>query len=224
MKTTDPGPEVDDERLERENEPSTLSDPAVREARRLLVGPRFHQAHIYGRTASRRPNFPISTRASARPTTGWGSTCRRRNQVLDAAGGKARAATNPGEGRQDVKYVYPNLDQRAAAKVQALGRGVPGKAGIDLELKSVSASVYFRPMSATDTFRKVLRRHADVQHDDVQPDPEDLLGRSARGKWRQGQQAVRPQQHPLAQRRNRQGVRPAPKASSTGKRAALFTG
>ena len=91
------------------------------------------------------------------------------------------------------------------------------KAGIDLELKSVTASVFFSSDVANpDTYGKFWCDMQMYTTTMTQPDPERFMDQyTLVGDLVQGQQVAGAQHLPLGQRRVRQDLSAPPRASST---------
>ena len=76
-----------------------------------------------------------------------------------------------------MKFVYQTSVNAMRQKEQAIVKQAAQKAGIDLELKSVTASVFFSSDFANpDTYRKFWCRHADVHDDHDRARPRALHG------------------------------------------------
>jgi peptide/nickel transport system substrate-binding protein len=173
LNNTDPWTEADGERSSVKTRHPTLSDPAVREALALLVDRASVQAHIYGRTGIATPNFLNQPARFRSPNNRMEFSIDKANQVLDAAGWKRGPdGIRVKDGRR-LKYVFQTSINAPRQKVQSIVKGACQKAGIDLELKSISASVFFSSdVGNPDTFRKF---YADIQMYNTtmpQPDPE----------------------------------------------------
>ena len=176
LNTTDPWTEVDGERSSVKTRHPTLTDPAVQEAMSLLVDRASIQAHIYGRTGIATPNFLNQPARFRSPNNRMEYDVQKANQVLDAAGWKRGPDGIRVKDGKRLKYVYQTSINAPRQKVQAIVKGSCQKAGIDLELKSISASVYFSSdVGNPDTFRKF---YADIQMYNTtmsQPDPEIFM-------------------------------------------------
>jgi peptide/nickel transport system substrate-binding protein len=173
LNNTDPWTEVDGERSSIKTRHPTLTDPAVREALALLVDHASIQQHIYGRTGIATPNFLNQPARFRSPNNRMEFSVGKANQVLDAAGWMRGPDGVRAKDGKRLRYVYQTSINAPRQKVQAIVKGACQKAGIDLELKSISASVYFSSdVGNPDTFRKF---YADLQMYNTtmpQPDPE----------------------------------------------------
>ena len=167
LNQTDPWTEVDGERANPKTKHPIFSDPAVRQAMALLVDRKGVQDFIYGRTGVATGNFINNPAPFRSPNTKWEFNVDKANAVLEAAGWKKGADGVREKGGKKLKLVYQTSINAPRQKTQAIVKQACQKAGIDLELKSVTASVFFSSDVANpDTIHQVLVRHADVHHHD----------------------------------------------------------
>src|SRR5262245_61512801 len=140
---TDPWTEVDGERSSLKTTHPLLSDPAVRQALNVLVDRSAVHEQIYGRqgqTSASYLNAPSRFRST---NVKWEFNVDRANQVLDAAGwrrGPDGIRTRDGK---KLRMVFQTSINAPRQKTQAIVKQACARAGIDLELKSVVASVFF---------------------------------------------------------------------------------
>jgi peptide/nickel transport system substrate-binding protein len=148
----------------------------VREALNLLVDRASIQAHIYGRTGVATPNFLNQPARFRSPNNKWEFNVDKANQVLDAAGWKRGADGVRIKDGKSLKYVFQTSINAPRQKVQTIVKEACQRAGISLELKSITASVFFSSDVANpDTFRKF---NADLQMYNTtmpRPDPEFFM-------------------------------------------------
>jgi peptide/nickel transport system substrate-binding protein len=198
MQHTDPWNEVEGERASIKSKHPTLTDPAVRTAMNLLVDRASIQEHIYGRTGVATRNFLANPPRFRSPKQDWEFNIDKANQVLEAAGWKKEANGIRAKDGKKLKFVYQTSINAPRQKCQAVVKQACQKAGIDVELKSVVASVYFSSDVANpDTYTKFF---ADIQMYNTtmpQPDPEIFMNQyvsweisSKANKW-QGRNIVR---------------------------------
>src|SRR5204862_975003 len=121
----------------------TLSDPAVREALCLLGDRASIQEYVYGRGGTPTRNFLNNPPRFRSPNTKWEFSVDRANQVLDAAGWKRGADGFRAKDGKKLKFVFQTSINAPRQKCQQIIKQACQKAGIDMELKSVMASVYF---------------------------------------------------------------------------------
>ena len=170
---TDPNKEVDGERSSIKTTHPTLSDPAVRQALNLLVDRASVQEQIYGRTGIATANFlnqPVRFQSKA---TKYEFSIDKANQILEAAGWKKGSDGIRAKDGKKLKFLYQTSINAPRQKTQAIVKQAAAKAGIELEIKSVTASVYFSSDVANpDTYTHF---YTDIQMYTTtmtQPDPE----------------------------------------------------
>jgi peptide/nickel transport system substrate-binding protein len=140
---TDPWTEVDGERSSIKTTHPLLSDPAVRQALNLLVDRAAVHEQIYGRQGQTSANFLNAPSRFFSRNTRWEFNVDKANQVLDAAGWKRGADGIREKGGRRLKMVYQTSINAPRQKNQQIVKQAAAKAGIDLDLKSVVASVFF---------------------------------------------------------------------------------
>jgi peptide/nickel transport system substrate-binding protein len=170
---TDPNKEVDGERSSIKTTHPTLSDPAVRQALNLLVDRASVQEQIYGRTGIATANFLNQPSRFQSKATKYEFNVDKANQILEAAGWKKGSDGIRAKDGKKLKFVYQTSINAPRQKTQAIVKQAAAKAGIDLEIKSVTASVYFSSDVANpDTYTHF---YTDIQMYTTtmtQPDPE----------------------------------------------------
>ncbi|HEU4371543.1 MAG TPA: peptide ABC transporter substrate-binding protein [Methylomirabilota bacterium] len=170
---TDPWKEVDGERSSTKTTHPVLGDPAVRQALNLLVDRASVQEQIYGRTGIATANFLNQPSRFQSKATKYEFNVDKAGQVLEAAGWKKGADGIRAKDGKKLKFVYQTSINAPRQKTQAIVKQAAAKAGIDLELKSVTASVYFSSDVANpDTYGKF---YTDIQMYTTtmtMPDPE----------------------------------------------------
>jgi peptide/nickel transport system substrate-binding protein len=198
MQFADPWTEVEGERASIKSKHPTLSDPAVRTAMNMLVDRASMQEHIYGRTGIATRNFLANPPRFRSPQQKWEYDIDKASKVLDDAGWKKGSDGIREKGGKKLKFVYQTSINAPRQKCQAVVKQACQKAGIDVELKSVVASVYFSSdVNNPDTYTKFF---ADIQMYNTtmpQPDPEIFMNQyvsweisSKANKW-QGRNIVR---------------------------------
>jgi len=173
---TDPWKEVDGERASLKTTHPVLSDPAVRQALNLLVDRASVQEQIYGRTGIATANFLNQPSRFASKSTKWEFNVDKANQILEAAGWKKGADGLRAKDGKKLKFVYQTSINAPRQKTQAIVKQAAAKAGIEMELKSVTASVYFSSdVANADTYSHF---YTDIQMYTTtmtQPDPEQFM-------------------------------------------------
>ena len=140
---SDPWTEVDGERSSPRSTHPLLSDPAVRAALPLLVDRQSIQDHLVGRTGQIAVNFLNAPDRFRSSNLTWEFNVDRANQILDQ-GGWARGAdgVRAKDGRR-LKLLYQAAANATVQKVQAVVKQAAARAGIEIEVKAVQASVFF---------------------------------------------------------------------------------
>ena len=155
LNPTDPWNEVDGERGSINSKHFAFSDPAVREAMSLLVDRKGIQDNIYGRTGIATSNFLNNPTRFRSPNTRFEFNVDKANQILETAGWKKGGDGVREKGGKKLKLVYQTSVNSLRQKEQAVVKQSCQKAGIDLELKQVTASVFFSSDVANpDTYGK----------------------------------------------------------------------
>ena len=175
LNTTDPWTEVDGERSSLKTKHPLLSDPAVRQALALLVDRDSVEQHIYGRTGVATANFINNPERFRSKTTKYEFNVDKANALLDKGGWVRGADGIRVKDGKRLKLVYQTSINQPRQKNQAIVKQAAQKAGIDMELKSVTASVFFSSDVANpDTYTKF---YCDLQmyNNSSQPDPELFL-------------------------------------------------
>jgi peptide/nickel transport system substrate-binding protein len=175
LNSTDPWTEVDGERSSVKTKHPSLTDPAVREALSLLVDRESIEKYIYGRTGIATSNFVNN------PPQFRSKNTTKEFNIDKAIGLLSKAGWMPGpdgiraKGGVRLKYVYQTSINQPRQKTQAIIKQACQKAGIEIEIKSVTASVFFSSDVANpDTYPKF---YADIQMYNTSP------GRPDPGVW-----------------------------------------
>jgi peptide/nickel transport system substrate-binding protein len=173
LNSTDPWTEVDGERSSVKTKHPLLSDPAVRQALGLLVDRKSVEDHIYGRTGVATANFLNNPERYRSKTMKWEFNVDKASQLLEDAGWKKGPDGIRAKDGKKLKFVYQTSINTPRQKNQAIVKQACQKAGIDVELKSVVASVFFSSDVANpDTYPHF---YCDIQMYTTtmtQPDPE----------------------------------------------------
>ncbi|HYX00721.1 MAG TPA: peptide ABC transporter substrate-binding protein, partial [Reyranella sp.] len=173
LNTTDPWTEVDGERSSLKTKHPTLSDPAVRQALSVLIDKDSVEKFIYGRTGSATANYINNPEKFRSKSTKYEFNIDKANDILEKAGWKKGSDGIRAKDGKKLKFVYQTSINQPRQKTQAIVKQACQKAGIDIEVKAVTASVYFSSDVANpDTYAKF---YTDLQMYTVtmtQPDPE----------------------------------------------------
>ena len=176
LNTTDPWTEVDGERSSVKTKHPTLSDPKVREAMNLLIDRDSIQKFIYGRGGTATASFVNQPERFKSPNLKYEFNIEKANKILDEAGYKRGSDGIREKDGKKLKYVYQTSINAPRQKTQAIIKQAAQRAGIDLELKSVTASVFFSSDVANpDTYTKLYCDMEMYTTTQPQPDPERFL-------------------------------------------------
>lgn len=169
---TDPHTEVDGERSSMKTKHPILSDPAVRKALSLLVDRNAVQKAIYGRAGRTTANYLNGPAQFVSKNTSWEFSIEKAAKLLDEAGWKPGADGVREKDGKKLKLLYQTSTNGPRQKTQAIVKQACQKAGIDVELKSVVASVFFSSDVANpDTYSKFYADIEEFQIPMTQPDP-----------------------------------------------------
>ena len=143
LNNTDPWTEVDGERASAKTKHPLLTDKAVRQALGLLVDRGSVEQHIYGRTGVATGKLPQQPGARALEEHEVGVQHRQGERGPGSRRLEEGSGRHSRQGRQEAEVRLPDLGQYAAAEDPGDRQAGRQKAGIDMELKSVTASVFF---------------------------------------------------------------------------------
>jgi len=174
----DPNTEVDGEKAAPGTRHPFFQDAAVRQAMALLIDRQGVQDYIYGRAGVATPNFinnPVRFRSG---NLKFEYSLEKANALLDGAGYKRGSDGVREKNGKKMRFLFQTSTNASRQKTQAIIKQACQKAGIELELKTVVASVYFSSDVANpDTYGKF---YADVQMYNVaqgRPEPTRHLQR-----------------------------------------------
>jgi peptide/nickel transport system substrate-binding protein len=176
LNTTDPWTEIDGERSSARSKHPSLSDPAVRKAINLLIDRDSIQKYIYGRGGTATASFVNEPNRFKSKKLTYEFNVDKASRILDEAGWKMGADGIREKDGKKLKYVFQTSTNAPRQKTQSIIKQACQKAGIELELKSVTASVFFSSdVGNPDTYTKFycdMEMYATTQ---PQPDPERFL-------------------------------------------------
>ncbi|UPT89312.1 peptide ABC transporter substrate-binding protein [Bradyrhizobium barranii subsp. apii] len=176
LNTTDPWTEVDGERSSVKTKHPTLSDPVVRQAFNLLIDREAIQKFIYGRGGIATASFVNQPQQFKSGKLAYAFDVDKANKILDEAGWKRGADGIREKDGKKLKYVFQTSINAPRQKTQAIIKQACQKAGIDIELKSVTASVFFSSdVGNPDTYSKLYCDMEMYNTTQPQPDPERFL-------------------------------------------------
>ena len=222
---TDPWKEVDGERSSVKAPHPLLTDPAVRQALNLLVDRGSIQEHVYGRTGIVTANYLNRPPRFASKNTRWEFNVDKANQLLDAAGWKRGPDGVRAKAGKKLKLVYQTSINTLRQKTQAIVKQACAKAGIEIEIKSVVASVFFSSDPANPDTNSHF--YSDIQMYSIlmtAPDPRLFMRQFT--SWAVAAKANKWQERNITRWRNEEYDRSFLAAETEldpVKRAALFT-
>lgn len=160
LNVTDPNREVEGERSHAGTQHPAFSDPAVRQAMAMLMDRASIERFIFGRAGNATVNILNNSRFTS-PNTGLPFNIQRANEVLDAAGWARGRDGIRAKGATRLKFLFQTSVNAPRQRSQAVIKQSAQRAGIDLELKGVTPSVFFSAdVNNPDTFSKF---YADMQ-------------------------------------------------------------
>jgi peptide/nickel transport system substrate-binding protein len=176
LNSTDPAVEVDGERASMKTRHPLFSDPAVREAINLLIDRASVEKFIYGRTAVATANFVNNPERFRSKNTKFEFNIDKANQILEAAGWKKGPDGIREKDGKRLKFTYQTSINAPRQKNQAIVKQACQKAGIEVELKSIVASVFFSSDTANpDTYSHFYCDMEMYTTTMLQPDPQRFM-------------------------------------------------
>jgi len=176
LNNADPWTEVDGERSSPKSKHPFLTDPAVRQALNVLVDRASVQEQIYGRTGLATANFLNAPERFRSKNTRFELNIDKANQILDQAGWKRGADGIRAKDGKKLKLVYQTAINAPRQKNQQIVKQTCAKAGIDVELKAVTASVYFSSDPANwDTYNHFATDIQMYTTTMTEPDPQRFM-------------------------------------------------
>ncbi|PWU21515.1 MAG: peptide ABC transporter substrate-binding protein [Candidatus Rokuibacteriota bacterium] len=221
---TDPWTEVEGERSSIKTAHPILSDPAVRQALSLLVDRAAVQEQIYGRQGQVTPNYLNAPPRFRSTNVRWEFSVDKANQVLEAAGWKRGADGIRAKDGKRLKLLYQTSINAPRQKNQQIVKQAAAKAGIEIELKSVVASVFFSSDPANaDTYAHFSSDLQMYNNGLNAPDPQYFMNQFT--SWEVASKANKWQGRNITRWRNEEYDRAYAAADSEldpAKRVALF--
>jgi peptide/nickel transport system substrate-binding protein len=158
---SDPWTPVDGERSGPKSTHPFLGDQAVRTALSLLIDRVSIHEYVLGRTGRPTANFLNAPDRFRSPNTSWEFNIDKANQALDQAGwARGTDGVRSKDGKR-LKMVFQAAANSTVQKVQAVVKQAAARAGIEIEIKAIPASVFFSSdVSNLDTNVRFL---ADLQ-------------------------------------------------------------
>ena len=155
LNAADPWTEVDGERANVKSKHPILSDLAVRKAFSLLVDRKSIHDFVFGRAADATSNILNNPPQFNSRAVGTEFSIDKANALLDGAGWKRGADGVREKNGKRLKLVFQTSINSVRQKVQTIIKQACTKAGVEIELKTVTASVFFSSdLTNPDTYGK----------------------------------------------------------------------
>ena len=172
LNATDPNIEMDGEKSSMKTKHPAFSDKAVRDAMMLLIDKASIQQFIYGRTGRASANTLNGPEKFVSKGPKSEFDIAKANKLLDDAGWKRGADGIRAKGEAKLKFVYQSSINAPRQKTQAIIKQAAQKAGIEIEIKSVTASVFFSSDAANpDTYPHFYADMEMYTNNMTAPDP-----------------------------------------------------
>ena len=176
LNATDPNIEVDGQRSSLKTKHPAFSDPAVRQAMRLLIDRKSIGDFIYGRTARPSNNVVAGPAEYASPNTSNVFDVEAANRTLDAAGWARGPDGIRAKDGYRMHFLFQTTVSGPRQKTQAIIKQAAAKAGIEIELKTVPGSVFFaEDPGNTDTSGHFYADMEEYGNSSTTPDPADWM-------------------------------------------------
>jgi peptide/nickel transport system substrate-binding protein len=176
LNNTDPWKEVDGERSSIKTTHPFLTDPAVRHALNLLVDRESVHQYIYGPAGLPTANFLNSPKQYASRNTSFEFDIEKASKLLDDAGWKPGSDGIREKDGRKLHIVYQCSVNAPRQKTQEIVKQACQKAGIAVELKAITASVFYSSDAANpDTlthFYTDIQMYTAIQ---TRPDPVGIM-------------------------------------------------
>ena len=178
LNNTDPWKEVDGERSSVKAPHPILTDRAVRQGLNLLVDRLSVERFIYGRTGKATANYINNPAAFASKNTAFEFSIEKAIPLLDKAGWKPGADGVRAKDGVRLRLVYQTSINAPRQKTQQIVKQACEKAGIEIEIKTVPAQVFFSSdIGNPDTASKFYCDMQMLTTTMSQPDPREFMRR-----------------------------------------------
>ena len=172
LNTTDPNKEIDGEKSSVKTEHPAFSDPAVRQAMKLLIDRNSIQKFIYGRTGRATANTVNGPDRFASKNTSFAFDPAKAEKLLDDAGWRKGSDGIRAKNGVKLSFLFQTSINAPRQKTQAIVKQACQKVGIAIEIKSVTPSVFFSSDAANnDTYPHFYADMEMYTTNMVQPDP-----------------------------------------------------
>jgi peptide/nickel transport system substrate-binding protein len=143
LNRTDPWTEVDGERSSLKVPHPFLTDRLVRQAYNVAVDRRVIAEQLYGAAGQPTSNFIDSPKRFQSPNTRWEFNLEKAAQWLEQAGWRRGSDGIQVKDGRRMKIVYQTSVNPVRQKTQAIVKKAFEQIGVEAELKTVNAAVYF---------------------------------------------------------------------------------
>jgi len=140
---SDPWTTVDGERCNPKSTHPFLADQNVRTALSLLVDRVSIHEYILGRTGRPTANFLNAPDRFRSTKTTWEFSVEKANQTLDQAGWTRREDGGRAKDGTRLRMVFQAAANPTVQKIQAVVKQAAARAGMEMEIKAIAASVFF---------------------------------------------------------------------------------
>ncbi len=172
LNAADPNVEVDGEKASVKTRHFAFADPAVSKAMNLLIDRASIQQFIYGRTGRATANTLNGPDMFVSKNMKSEFDVAKANALLDGAGWKRGSDGIRAKDGKKLKFVFQTSINAPRQKTQAIIKQAAQKAGIEIELKSVTASVFFSSDAANpDTYPHFYADMEMYTNNMTAPDP-----------------------------------------------------
>ena len=172
----DPNTEIEGERSHAKSRHPLFSDASVRRAIGLLIDRQNLQDFVFGRQGVATANFVNNPARYRSANTAYEFNIEKAKAILDDAGWKPGPGGVREKGGKKLALVFQTATGPAGQKTQTVVKQAAQKAGIEIELKAVVASVFFSSDAGNpDTYGKF---GADIQSynwTSTSPDPAYMM-------------------------------------------------
>lgn len=160
LQHADPNIEVDGERASITTQHPALSDLAVRQALAYAIDRETIANQFYGNGQVAAWNYLVGIPAYTTADLPYSFDAATANQLLDDAGWVLDGSTRSKDG-VELKWKYQTSINTVRQKTQAVVKGNLAEVGIDVELSSVDAGIYFDSAAGND--QNIGHFYADLE-------------------------------------------------------------
>lgn len=161
LNRADPATDVNGERAHPDTRHFAFTEKPVRKAMNLLVDRASVEKYVYGRSGTATANFINIPEKYRSPSSRWEFSVEKANKILDEAGWVRGSDGIRAKNGRKMQFLYQTSARPQRQNIQSIVKQACAQAGISLELKAVSDSVFFSADPGNpDTFSHF---YADMQ-------------------------------------------------------------